>query len=199
MTYLQYLIGSLILFITLSANAVWLTEPYLGYGQLSLQLGNIAMVDGESTGYTLGARTGLQAGPLFFGADYSRSGPYHMTFKNSYYGSSIDSGLFTVFSGGLGVKYTFGSWMLWIGKYPYHFVEEHKIDFQLKGAMDRVGLGWIIDQHLNLYFQYETSTLELKSPSTTSLMIFCYNTPSDDCSHSGKTSTISFILSANVF
>ena len=160
MKLLQSLILIVLLSSTLAAPASWLTEPYIGYGQLSLKLGDEVIINGEATSYILGAKTGFQIGQnIYIAADYSRAGPYEIKFKQRYYGASIDSGYFNLYSGGIGVEYNFGTWMLWYGLYPYHVLAENKIDFQLKGQMKRLGLGFSLDAKTKLYFNYENSSL----------------------------------------
>ncbi len=195
MKLLQWLFA-LFLFLhaqTLSAGLV--TKPYLGFGQLSLSLGSEQLIKGESTSYILGARSGVKLGENFYlAADYSRAGPYNLKFKNNYYGTSIDSGLFTLYSGGIGIEYLVGSWMLWYGIYPYHALEEHRIDFQMKGAMTRAGIGLTLDAKLSLSFQSETSSLNIKDPTATALSIICYNSTTDQCAKTGRSSTLFFSL-----
>lgn len=199
MIYRQYVILIFLYLFSIPSKASWTTEPYLGYGQLSLALGNKTLVKGEGVGYILGARTGWQLGSLFIGGDYSRNGPFKVTFRDRVYGTSITSGLFTIFSGGVGAKYSFGSWMLWVGTYPYHVLEEHRIDFQLKGTMNRYGLGFVLDSKLNIYFQFETSNIQMSNPNSATLGIICYGSgSSSDCPHTGSTDTISFILSSTI-
>lgn len=197
MNHRQCLIVSLVLFFSLNIQASWQTEPYLGYGQLSAELGNKSLIDGEGMSYILGVRTGVKYSSFFWGIDYTRSGPFKVLFKSPVYGTSITSGLFTSFNGGVGVNYSFGSWSIWLGQYPYHVLEEHRIDFQMKGVMTRVGLGFSIDQKTNVYFQYENSSVKINNPNTTTSAILCYGTPLD-CSLVGKTTLISIIISASI-
>lgn len=199
MTLLQ-LLFTIFLFLypqALLANIV--TKPYLGFGQMSLSLGNESLIKGESSSYVLGAQTGIMLGPNFYLAlDYTRAGPYSVKFKNNYYGTSIDSGFFTLYSGGVGIEYTRGSWMLWYGTYPYHALEEHRIDFQMKGTMTRTGLGFTLDSKLSLYFHYEKSNLSIKDPTSTARNIICYTSPTDECSLTGRSSTLFFSLVATL-
>jgi hypothetical protein len=181
------------------SHASWVTEPYLGFGQLSLKLGDEVLINGEATSYSLGIRSGIQLGQnLVLAADYSRAGPYQVKFKVRHYGTSIDSGYFTLYSGGLGLRYTFGNWMLWAGQYPYHVLEEHKIDFQLKGTMKRVGIGLTLDSKTNIYFHYDTSSVSMSQPSSTAQSIICYNTIYDECTKTGTSTTLFFAISSTI-
>ncbi len=197
MIHRQYFISFLVLFFSISLKAEWFTEPYLGYGQLTTSLGNKAIIDGEGMGYLLGAKTGLKLNSLFIGADYARSGPFKVMYKSSIYGTSITSGLFTSYSGGLGLKYSFGSWSIWYGRYPYHVLEEQRIDFQMKGSMNRWGLGFVIDQKTLVYFQYESSKVQMSNPNATTTSILCYGSPIN-CPLTGESTIISFVLSAAI-
>jgi hypothetical protein len=199
MKLLQLLIAFWTLTYITAAKAAWITEPYLGYGQISLKLGDEMLINGESTSYVLGARTGYKMGAnLLLAADYSRAGPYNLKFKNRYYGTSIDSGLFTLYTAGLGIELQLGQWMLWLGGYPYHTLEEHKIDMQMKGSLRRAGLGFSLDAKTSIYFQYESSELKMENPSSTAQSIICYNTNIDQCKKTGTATGLSFIITAHI-
>lgn len=199
MKFLQLLILIEILICTQHSKAGWETNPYLGYGQLSLQLGDEVLVNGQAASYVLGVKSGWSLGQNFLIAlDYSRSGPFELGFKHRYYGTSIDSGLFTLFSGGLGLEYNIGSWTFWYGSYPYHTLEEQRIDFQMKGTMTRLGIGIDLDSKTTVHFNYETSKLSLKDPSYTVRSIICYNSSIQECTTTGQSMTLFFAISAKI-
>lgn len=191
-------IGSLLLGST--SFAEWVTKPYLGYGQMSLQMGSENLIDSQASSYTLGAQTGILIGSnLYIGADYSRSGPFTMPLKNSYYGDAFKNGLFTLYSGGYGIQYNFRGITLWVGTYAYHRLEEHRIDLRMKGNLTRVSLGFNIDSVFSVNLNYDKSTLTMIDETNSALSLMCYGVPQDSCSKTGATSHLYFSFMANIY
>ncbi len=98
----------------------------------------------------------------------------------------------------MGLEASLGSWNFYYGQYPYHTLEEHKIDFQMKGTMNRMGIGLDLDSKAKITFVYESSTLDMKNPTGTVSSILCYNTPIEDCKTSGTSHSLYFVISAPI-
>jgi hypothetical protein len=191
MRALQWLIHILFVLSSYPAEGAWVTKPYLGFGQMNLSLGQGLLINGSSTGSVLGAKTGWMMSPNFYLAlDYSRSGPFLLPFKDSIYGTSITSGLFALTSGGLGLEYQGQRWSFWYGRYLLQTLQEHRVDFQMKGAMQRLGLGFALDPKftLNLYSDFSEFSLASSNAVTDSLL--CYGTSATSCSKKGKSSAV---------